>query len=203
MDKIRMLQNRRSAVKSAGKSVRADIAALCDEASFVELSTFSFSKSELFPEGAAGEGVVAGFITIDGYPFCVVAQNGEVLGGGVSEAGCKKIAKCLSGAEKSNTPVIYMLSSKGVRIGEGVNALEGLAEVLLKAAQLKGSVLQFCIIDGEISPFVCGVYNSEIIATIKTPDCYPIYNITHIYLNLLGLMMYFITQVIHVHHKLF
>lgn len=150
MDKIRMLQDRRSAVKSAGKSVRADIAALCDEGSFVELSTFSFSKSELFPEGAAGEGIVAGFITIDGYPFCVVAQNGEVLGGGVSEAGCKKIAKCLSGAEKSNTPVIYMLSSKGVRIGEGVNALEGLAEVLLKAAQLKGSVLQFCIIDGEV-----------------------------------------------------
>lgn len=56
MDKIRMLQDRRSAVKSAGKSVRADIAALSDEGSFVELSTFSFSKSELFPEGAAGEG---------------------------------------------------------------------------------------------------------------------------------------------------
>ena len=93
MDKIRMLQDRRSAVKSAGKSVRADIAALSDEGSFVELSTFSFSKNELFPEGAAGEGVVAGFITIDGYPFCVVAQNGEVLGGGVSEAGCKKIGR--------------------------------------------------------------------------------------------------------------
>ena len=150
MDKIKMLRDRRDAVKAAGKSVRADIAALCDEGSFVELSTFSFSKSDFYPDGACGEGIVAGLVTIDGYPFYVVAQNGEVLGGGLSEAGCKKISKCLASAEKSATPVIYLLNSKGVRVGEGVNVLEGLAEVLLKAAQLKGSVLQFCVVCGEV-----------------------------------------------------
>ena len=42
MDKIRMLQDRRSAVKSAGKSVRADIAALSGEGSYVGLSPFRF-----------------------------------------------------------------------------------------------------------------------------------------------------------------
>lgn len=150
MDKIKKLRERRDAVKAAGKGVRADISALCDEGSFVEFSTFSFSKSDFYPEGACGEGVVAGFVTIDGYPFYVVAQNGEVLGGGVSEANCNKIMKCLSSAEKSGTPVVYILNSKGVRVGEGVNVLEGLAGVLLKAAQLKGSVLQFCIVNGEV-----------------------------------------------------
>lgn len=150
MDNIKKLRERTDAIKAAGKAVRADIAALCDENSFVELSTFSFSKSDLYPEGAVGEGVIGGFITIDGYPFCVVALNGAVLGGGISEAGCKKICKCLASAEKSGTPVIYLLNSKGVRIGEGVNVLEGIAEVLLKAVQLKGSVLQFSIINGEV-----------------------------------------------------
>ena len=131
MDKIKKLRERRDAVKAAGKGVRADISALCDEGSFVEFSTFILSKCDFLSKGACGEGVVAGFVTIDGYPFYVVAQNGEVLGGGVSEANCNKIMKCLSSAEKSGTPVVYILNSKGVRVGEGVNVLEGLAGVLL------------------------------------------------------------------------
>ena len=150
MDKIKALRARNQSIKAASGAVRADIDSLCDEGSFIELSTFSFSKSDFYPEGACGEGIVAGYCTIEGYPFCIVAQNGELLGGGISEAGCKKISKCLAGAEKSGMPVIYLLNSKGVRIGEGVSALEGLAEVLLKAAGLKGSVLQFCIINGEV-----------------------------------------------------
>ena len=150
MDKIKQLQERKSCLTKTGKAVRADIAAVVDAGSFVELSTFSFSDSEFYPEGAQGEGVVTGFATIDGFPFYIVAQNPEVIGGGISKANCVKIAKCLDAAEKSEVPVIYLLNSKGVRIGEGVNVLEGMAEVLRKAASLKGSVLQFAVICGEV-----------------------------------------------------
>ncbi len=53
-------------------------------------------------------------------------------------------------AEKTSTPVIYLLSSLGVQIGEGVSVLEGLAKLILKASQMKGSIPQYLIVNGEV-----------------------------------------------------
>lgn len=150
MDKVSLLQKRKKQILDAGKGVRADINSLIDEDSFVELSCFSFSKNEFYGENAEGEGVVTGFATINDYPFYIVAQNSEVLSGGVSKANCEKINKCLSQAEKTSTPVIYILSSLGVQIGEGVPVLEGIASLILKAAQLKGCVPQYLIVNGDV-----------------------------------------------------
>lgn len=150
MDKISLLQKRKKQLLDAGKDIRKNIADLIDEDSFVELSCYSFSKNEFYGENAEGEGVVTGFATIYDYPFYIVAQNGAVLSGGVSKAACDKIAKCLNQAEKTGTPVIYLLSSLGVQIGEGVNVLEGLASLILKASQLKGSIPQYLIVNGEV-----------------------------------------------------
>ena len=150
MDKIRLLQSRKQKILEAGKGIRKDIASLIDAESFVELSTFSFSKNDFYGEDAEGEGVITGFATIENYPFYIVAQNSSVLSGGVSKANCEKIAKCLDLAEKSSTPVIYFLSSLGVQIGEGVTVLEGLASLILKVSQLKGTVPQYLIVNGEV-----------------------------------------------------
>ena len=124
MDKIVLLQKRKKQLLDAGKGIRADINSLIDEDSFVELSCFSFSKNEFYGENAEGEGVVTGFGTINDYPFYIVAQNSEVLSGGVSKANCEKIEKCLNQAEKTSTAVIWLLSTLGVQVGEGVNVLE-------------------------------------------------------------------------------
>ena len=150
MDKIKLLQDRRNKLLSAGKAIREDIAALVDSDSFVETSVFSFSDREFYDGTAEGEGVVCGFATIDVCPYYIVAQNAQVLNGGVSKANCQKIVKCLDQAEKNGTPVIYLLSSGGVRVGEGVNVLEGLAELLLKASRLKDSVTQYLIVNGDV-----------------------------------------------------
>ncbi len=150
MDKIQLLQERKGKILSAGEEIRSQINAIIDEDSFVELSAFSFSKNEFYGEDAAGEGVVTGFATVNDYPFYIVAQNYKVLNGGVSKANCDKIAKCLDAAEKNATPVIYLLSTKGVQIGEGVTVLEGLGKLLMKATQLKGVVPQFAIVNGEV-----------------------------------------------------
>ena len=150
MDKIRLLQARKQQLINAGKDIRKDIGSLIDEDSFVELSSFSFSKNEFYGEDAQGEGVVTGFATISDYPFYIVAQNSAVLSGGVSKANCAKIEKCLNQAEKTSTPVIWLLSSLGVQLGEGVSVLEGLATLILKASQLKGSVPQYLIVNGEV-----------------------------------------------------
>lgn len=150
MDKIRLLQSRKRTLLQAGKDIRKDIDLLIDKDSFVELSAFSFSKNDFYGEDAEGEGVVTGFATVEGYPFYIVAQNSAVLSGGVSKANCEKISKCLNQAEKTSTPVIYLLSSLGVQVGEGVNVLEGLASLILKASQLKGTVPQYLIVNGEV-----------------------------------------------------
>ncbi len=164
MDKIQLLRQRRSKVLAAGKEIRKTIAALTDAESFVELSGFSFSKNDFYDgfsgetvskdgvfDGAVeGEGVVTGFATIGGYPVYIAAQNFEVLHGGVSAANCAKLMKCLSLAEKNSTPVVYVLHSLGVQIGEGVTVLEGLASLIAKAAKLHGIVPQFAVVNGEV-----------------------------------------------------
>ena len=150
MDKIQLLQERKMQVEAAGKDVRAQIAALIDAESFVELAAFSFSKNEFYGETAEGEGVVTGFATVDGYPFYIIAQNYAVMKGGMSKANCEKIAKCLDAAEKNYTPVIYLLNTQGVQIGEGVCGLEGLGKLLMRSTQLKGVVAQYAIVNGDV-----------------------------------------------------
>ena len=68
MDKIKLLQTRRSKVLEAGSEIRKTISELVDADSFVELSGYSFSKNEFYGEDAEGEGVVTGFATVEGYP---------------------------------------------------------------------------------------------------------------------------------------
>ncbi len=150
MDKIQLLQLRKTKIVEAGKEIRAHIQAIADEESFVELSAFSFSKNEFYNEESAGEGVVTGYITVDGYPLYVVAQNFSVLDGGISKASCDKISKCLDAAEKNNIPVLYLLNTRGVQVGEGVTVLEGLGKLLLRSTQLKGVVPQYVVVDGEV-----------------------------------------------------
>lgn len=150
MDKIKLLQARRQQLLDAGKVIREEISNLVDKDSFVELSAFSFSESEFYPDKAEGEGVVCGFATINDYPYYIVAQNNQVLSGGISKANCDKISKCLEQAEKNGAPVIYMLSTLGVRVGEGVNVLEGIAALLAKASALKGVVPQYLVVNGEV-----------------------------------------------------
>ncbi|MDE6850820.1 MAG: hypothetical protein K2J54_05800, partial [Clostridia bacterium] len=150
MDKIKLLKERKEKLLAAGKTVRAEIDTLVDKGSFVELSAFSFSESEYYDGTAEGEGVVCGFATIDDCPYYIVAQNAAVLNGGVSKANCEKMIKCLEQADKNKTPVIYLLSSQGVRIGEGVSVLEGIAALLAKAKSLHGRVTQYLIVNGEV-----------------------------------------------------
>lgn len=150
MDKIQLLQERKALLMEAGKEIRGRINAIVDENSFVETSAFSFSQNEFYEQDVAGEGVITGFATINDYPFYIVAQNFKVLDGGVSKANCDKIAKCLDAAEKNSTPVVYILNTRGVQVGEGVTVLEGLGKLLLRSTQLKGIVPQYVVVDGEV-----------------------------------------------------
>ncbi len=150
MDKIQLLQERKAKIVQASKDIRNDIKNIIDENSFVELSTFSFSKNMFYNEDIAGEGVVTGFATVNDYPLYVIAQNFAQMHGGLSNANCDKIIKCMETAEKNSTPVLYLLNTHGLQIGEGVSVLEGLGKVLAKAIQLKNCTTQYVVVNGEV-----------------------------------------------------
>ena len=150
MDKIQLLKERKEKIVQTSQEIRADIAKIVDEQSFVELSAFSFSKNDFYNEEVAGEGVVTGFATVDGHPVYVVAQNFSAMRGGLSKANCDKIVKCLEAAEKNSTPVIYLMNTQGVQVGEGIPVLEGIGKILSKAMQLKECATQYLVVNGEV-----------------------------------------------------
>ena len=150
MNKIDLLKTRRAKLLEAGKEIREKISLLADEGSFVELDAYSFSHNEFYGEDAEGEGVVTGYATVDDKPVYIVAQNVKVLSGGVSKANCGKIRKCLDKALSLGAPVVYLFDSEGVVVGEGVNVLEGVADVLSASAALKGEVPQFSVVLGNL-----------------------------------------------------
>ncbi len=168
MNKIDLLNERRSKLLNVGSEIRKNIAELTDENSFVELDAFSFSRNEFYGEDAEGEGVVTGYATLDDTPVYVVAQNVKVLSGGVSLANCRKIRKCLDKAYDSGYPVIYLFNSLGVSVGEGVNVLEGIADVLSASCELKGEVPQFSVVLGELyGSFALLAANSDFNFVVK------------------------------------
>lgn len=150
MDKLSLLKTRRDELKTASSEVRKKIAELIDSDSFVELDSYSFSKNEFYGEDIPGEGVVTGYATINDFPCFVVALNSQILSGGLTNAGCKKIVKCQQKALNTATAVVYLLSTKGVLAGEGVACLEGVAEVLAKMEELKGVAPQFSVAMGDV-----------------------------------------------------
>ncbi|MBO5713684.1 MAG: hypothetical protein J6R88_05770 [Clostridia bacterium] len=150
MDILELLKARKAKLFEATADVRKKIFELVDENSFVELGAYTFAKNEFFEEDIDGLGVVTGYATLNDYPVYIVAQNGKVLSGGLSKANCKKIADCLIKAASASAPVIYLMDTQGVQVGEGVAVLEGIANVLSVADEIKGEVPQFAIATGDV-----------------------------------------------------
>lgn len=122
----------------AGKlTARERIAALMDEASFVELDTL-----------IADAGVVTGYGLIDGRPAYVYAQDYTVKSGAVGAAQAKKILKVMSLAEKTGAPIVAMCDSQGALLEEGMTAVNAYASIMAKTADLSGVVPQVALVMG-------------------------------------------------------
>ncbi|MBR5439687.1 MAG: hypothetical protein IKV61_05700 [Clostridia bacterium] len=150
MDIFDLLNKRKVELFKKSADIRKNVSKIIDDDSFVELNAFSFGKNEFYNEDETGLGVVTGFATIDGYPVYVVAQNGQVLNGGLSKANLDKICNCLKKAIETQTAVLYLLDTKGVQVGEGVAVLEGIAKVLALSNQLKEVAPQFALALGDV-----------------------------------------------------
>jgi acetyl-CoA carboxylase carboxyltransferase component len=136
----------------AGKlTARERLDLLLDANSFHELGMFVTHRSTEFGlerQRFLGDGVVAGYGTINGRLVYVYSQDFTVLGGSLGRAHADKIVALLEMAMKNGAPVIGLNDSGGARIQEGVVALGGYADIFLQNTLASGVVPQLSAILG-------------------------------------------------------
>ncbi len=112
---------------------------------FVEHRTFDFGMAE---RRIPGDGVVAGYGTVEGRPVFVFAQDFTVFGGTLSEENARKICNVMDLAMENGAPIVGLNDSGGARIQEGVQSLGGYAEIFLRNTLASGVIPQISAIMG-------------------------------------------------------
>ena len=142
------LQRRR---KEGKPTARERIEMLVDRASFQEIDLFAQSRAHGFgmeERRVLGDGVVAGFATVDQRPVALYAYDATVLGGSLGEVTAEKIVKVQELALRNRIPVIGINDSGGARIQEGVVALAGYADIFFRNVRSSGVIPQLSVIAG-------------------------------------------------------
>jgi acetyl-CoA carboxylase carboxyltransferase component len=132
-------------------TARERIDLLVDRGSFREVGPFSTHRTHDFgleSQKMLGDGVVAGWGTIDGRLVYVFSQDFTVFGGSLGEAHAEKICKIMDMALKNGAPVIGLNDSGGARIQEGVVSLGGYADIFLRNTLASGVIPQISAILG-------------------------------------------------------
>jgi propionyl-CoA carboxylase beta chain len=132
-------------------TARERVELLVDPGSFNEIGAYVTHRSTDFGMGArrvTGDGVIAGWGTVDGRVVYVFAQDFTVFGGTMSEANARKICAIMDLAMENGAPVVGLNDSGGARIQEGVASLGGYADVFLRNTLASGVVPQISAILG-------------------------------------------------------
>ncbi|MGI6030598.1 MAG: acyl-CoA carboxylase subunit beta [Eubacteriales bacterium] len=137
--------------QQAGKmTARERLAALFDEGSFIEVGAFVKQRPTELDQAVevSAEGVVTGYGAIDGRLCYAYAQDATVIGGALGEMHAAKITKIIDMAVKMGAPVVAVLDSNGARLAEGVDALQGYANIAAATAVASGVVPQIAVVAG-------------------------------------------------------
>lgn len=131
---------------------RTRISQVLDDASFMEIGAFVRQRPTELAEAVKevpAEAVVTGWGTVNGMPVYVFSQDLTSMGGAVSEMHARKIVRLYELAAKTGNPIIGIFDSKGARIVEGIDALNGYAEIIAAARRVSGVVPQIAIVAGQ------------------------------------------------------
>ena len=140
MDRKQLLAERQNRHKQCTKGIKDFLTAFIDEKSFVE-------NNEFFANEENGESVVCGQASIGGTLVYVVAQNSEVMQGGMSKRQAEKfINACDIASNYNKLPVVFVLDSCGGKIDEGIELLDCYSKLVdILADMVQPSI---CIVKG-------------------------------------------------------
>ena len=127
------------------------IEGLLDGNSFVEIGGQVTARSTDFnlqQSKCPSDGVVTGYGLIDGNLVYVYSQDASVLNGTLGEMHAKKIVRLYELACKMGAPVIGLIDCAGIRLQEGVDALNAFGEVYTQQALASGVVPQITAVFG-------------------------------------------------------
>lgn len=116
---------------------------LFDPDSLVSLDNLVVSRpfsAEFDRPPVLGDGVDIGYGTIGGRLVFAAAQDPSVYGGSIGRAHAMQIVKVIDMAVSAGAPFVFLISSGGARIEEGVLALEGLGALLSALSEAKGTI---------------------------------------------------------------
>lgn len=133
------------------QTARERIAALVDEGSFVEFDQLRVHRTTAFGMDAKhpeGDGVVAGYATVDGRQVALFSQDFTVFGGSLSKVNGEKIVKVQQFAARNGCPMIGIYDGGGARIQEGVDSLAMFADIFRNNVLSSGVVPQISVIMG-------------------------------------------------------
>ena len=136
---------------SSSSKARQRITALLDENSFVEIGakvTARATDFNLKPEQTPSDGVITGYGVIDGNLVYVYSQDASVLGGSVGEMHAKKIAAIYDLAIRTGAPVVGLVESAGLRLQEGMDALNAFGTIYARQVKASGLIPQITAIFG-------------------------------------------------------
>ena len=137
---------------AAGKlTAHERIELLLDPGSFVEIDALVTHRCRDFgmeERVIPGDGVVAGYGTVDGRLVYAFAQDFTVFGGSLSETNARKICKIMDLALENGAPIVGLNDSGGARIQEGVASLGGYADIFLRNTLSSGVIPQISAILG-------------------------------------------------------
>ena len=136
---------------SSTSKARQRILSLLDANSFVEIGAMVKARATDFntaPAGEASDGVITGYGLIDGRLVYVYGQNADILGGSIGEMHAKKIVGLYRLAMRTGAPVIGLIDSAGLRLQEGMDALEAFGAIYAQQAKASGVIPQVSVIYG-------------------------------------------------------
>ena len=167
MNKQNQLQKLTDAVNALeGSQARARLVRLFDEATFVELD-------RLVRDGERPAEAVVGYGTVDGNPVYAFAQDRNVCCGAIGKVQALKIKKIYELAAQNGAPVVGVFDSDGAKLGEGVDAMDAIAEILSASNHISGVVPQIAVIAGAcVGSSAIVASNSDIVIAATGADYY-------------------------------
>src|SRR6476646_2594739 len=161
-DRIQELRERREAALQPGGpdaaaqqhdkgqlTARERLDVLMDAGSFVETDPFTVHRSHDFgmdQRKPPGDGLVAGYGTIDGRKVFVASQDFTVFGGSMGEVVAQKVCKVMDLALQTGAPFIQINDSGGARIQESAASLAGYGYIFERNVRASGVIPQIRVI---------------------------------------------------------
>ncbi len=143
---------RAALAESEGADVRAQIALLFDENTFVETSAYTkrgFSEFLATEKSNEFESVITGYGAIDGKLVFAFAEDASRIGGSIDERHAKKIADLYALAIGNGAPVIGIFNSNGTDIFAGTSALAAYGKIMSAVSSASGVVPQIAFVAGK------------------------------------------------------